>query len=471
MTRMRTLERGRVEVDDLVLKRLRHDLDGQAITPDDDPYDEARTIWNGMIDRRPALILRCTTPSDVTHAIRFAHEHRTLLSVRGGGHNVAGNAICDDGIVVDLSPMRTVEVDPERRRARVDPGCTLADVDAATQRHGLALSTGINSTTGISGLTLGGGFGWLSRSLGLTADNLVGADVVLATGETVRASSEDHSDLYWAIRGGGGNFGIVTSFDFRVHPVGPEVLAGLIVHPLDQAGPVLTAFRDAAKAAPEELTAMVILRKAPPLPFIPDTWHGREVLVMGLCHVGPHALGEQAIAPFRDIGRPIAAAVGAHQFVDWQQAFDPLLTAGARNYWKSHDLLGLYDGLILVAQDFASRLPSDESEILIAQLGGAVNRVAASATAYPHRETEFIMNVHTRWRDPGHDDRCVAWARELFNAAAPFATGGVYVNFLSRDEGDRVRAAYGHNYGRLMKLKAKYDPDNLFRMNQNVPPA
>jgi FAD/FMN-containing dehydrogenase len=331
---------------------------------------------------------------------------------------------------------------------------------------------GINSTTGVAGLTLGGGFGWLSRKHGLTVDNLLSADVVTAAGELVRASATEHPDLFWAIRGGGGNFGVVTSFEFRLHPVGPQVIAGLIVHPFTAAKAVLGEYRRLVAEAPDELCCWVVLRKAPPLPFLPQEVHGTEVIVLALCYAGDPVSGEKAVARFKAIGKPIADVVGPAPYAGWQTAFDPLLTPGERNYWKSHDFVELADGLTDELLDAVRRLPSPQCEIFVGHLGGAINRIPVGATAYPHRGVNFVMNVHTRWSSPAEDTACMTWARAFFNAAAPFATGGVYVNFMPDDEAQRVRSgAYGPNYDRLAKIKATYDPNNLFRMNQNVVPA
>jgi FAD/FMN-containing dehydrogenase len=368
--------------------------------------------------------------------------------------------------------MLSVRVDPAARTARVEPGARLADLDKETQAFGLATPVGINSTTGVAGLTLGGGFGWLSRKHGLTVDNLLSADVVTAAGDLVRASATDHPDLFWAIRGGGGNFGVVTSFEFRLHPVGPQVIAGLIVHPISAAKDVLREYRRLVAQAPDELCCWTVMRKAPPLPFLAKEVHGTEVLVLALCHAGDPAAGAKAVAPFKAVGKPIADVVGPAPYAAWQMAFDPLLTPGERNYWKSHDFIELTDPLLDVILNAVRTLPSPQCEIFIASLGGAVNRVAADATAYPHRDVNFVMNVHTRWSSPAEDKVCIDWARAFYDAAAPFATGGVYVNFMPADEAQRVRAgAYGPNYDRLARIKAKYDPTNLFRMNQNVAPA
>jgi FAD/FMN-containing dehydrogenase len=454
------------------LEAFRGGLRGQLCLPGEAGYDEARTIWNAMIDRRPAAVVRAAGAGDVLHAVRLAAQHGLLLSVRGGGHNIAGNAVCEGGLMLDLSGMAAVRIDAGARRARVEPGARLADFDREAQAFGLATPLGINSTTGIGGLTLGGGFGWLSRKHGLTVDNLIAADVVTAAGEIVRASATEHPELFWAIRGGGGNFGVVTSFDFALHPVGPQVIAGLIVHPCSAAPAVLREYRELVAKAPDELCCWVVMRKAPPLPFLPPEVHGTEVLVLALCHAGDLAAGAEAAAPFKAIGTPIADVVGPMPYAGWQAAFDPLLTPGARNYWKSHDFIELGDGLIDVLLDAVRRLPSPQCEIFIGHLGGAINRVPVSATAYPHRDVNFVMNVHTRWDVPADDAPCIAWTRARHEATAPFATGGVYVNFMPEDEAARVRAgAYGVNYDRLTRVKAAYDPKNLFRMNQNVTPA
>ncbi|TMA10812.1 MAG: FAD-binding oxidoreductase [Deltaproteobacteria bacterium] len=458
-------------VDKEAIKQLKSKVRGEVLLPSDPGYDEARTIWNAMIDRRPGVIVRCAGAQDVVQAVRSAREHGLTLAVRGGGHNIAGNAVCDDGLMIDLTPMKSVRVDRARRTARMGPGVTLGEFDREAQAFGLATPLGINSTTGVAGLTLGGGFGWLSRRFGLTIDNLTSADVVTAAGELVKASAAENSDLFWAIRGGGGNFGVVTSFEFRLHEVGPEVLSGLIVHPLDAARDVLRFYRDFITSTPEEFVCWFVLRKAPPLPFLPVDWHGKEILGLAVCYSGKIDEGERVAKPLRTFGRPLADVIAPTPFTAWQTVLDPLLTPGMRNYWKSHDFRELSDGLIDVFVDHARRIPDPQTEIAFAQLGGAVSRVPLEATAYTHRDAQFVLNVHGRWEDPAKDAKCIGWARELFRAAAPFATGGVYVNFLTQDEPDRVRAAYGANYDRLVGLKKKYDPENLFRVNQNIRPS
>ena len=468
---IRTLGGRDIVVPDDALERLRKYLRGRLLTRGDVGYDEARAVWNAMIDRRPALIAQCADTNDVVEAVRFARDSSLLTSVRGGGHNIAGNAVNDDGFVIDLSPMRSVIVDRAARTVRVGGGATLGDVDTATQEHGLATSLGVNSTTGVAGLTLGGGFGWLSRRFGLSSDNLRSAQVVTADGELVRASIDENPDLFWGLRGGGGNFGVVTSFEFALHAVGPTVLAGLIVHPLDDAKEVLRFFRSFAPETPDEFSALLVMRKAPPLPFLPTEWHGREVLVLAVCYSGDITDGERILKPLRQFGHPIADVIGPQPFAAWQTILDPLLTPGMRNYWKSHDFLGLDDGLIDVLTDFARRIPDPNSEILFAQLGGAVNRLTNSDSAYGRRDAQYLMNVHGRWADRSGDEKGIGWARGLFNAAAPYSTGSVYVNFLSSDDESRVRAAYGSNYDRLVALKNRYDPTNLFQVNQNIRPT
>ncbi len=471
-TKLRALDGTDEHVSDTAVKGLRGSLRGDLLAPGSSGYDEARSIWNGMIDRRPGLIARCAGAEDVREAVRFAADHGLLTSVRGGGHNIAGNAVAEGGFMIDLSPMNGVRVDPEARTADVGPGATLADLDGATQAHGLATPVGINSTTGIAGLTLGGGFGWLSRKHGMTIDNLLEAEVVTADGRTLRASEEENPDLFWGLRGGGGNFGVVTSFRFRLHEVGPDVLSGLVVYPNEEADRVLRAYREFVAEAPEDLAVWAVLRKAPPLPFLPEEAHGTDVLVLAFLYAGrDHAEGERLVEPLDGFGTVVGRHVGVQPYAAFQQAFDPLLTPGARNYWKSHDFTDLPDGLLDTVVEQARRMPSPQCEIFIGQVGGAFGRAAPEDTAYPHRDTEFVMNFHGRWEDPADDEGCTAWAREFFEATAPWASGSVYVNFLTADEGDRVRAAYGPNYDRLAALKAEVDPDNLFRMNQNIEPA
>jgi FAD/FMN-containing dehydrogenase len=443
---------------------------GDVLVPDSADYDEVRQIWNAMIDRRPALIARAGSPEDVVRAVKFARKHELIVSVRGGGHNIAGNAVCDGGLMIDLSPMKRVQVDPGARRAEVEPGCTLADFDAAAQAHGLAAPLGINSTTGVAGLTLGGGFGWLSRKHGMTVDNLLAVEMVMADGSQVRASAGENEDLFWGVRGGGGNFGIVTSFEFQLHPVGPQVLSGLIVFPFAEARSVLTQFARFTETMPDELNVWMVTRKAPPLPFLPAEVHGKEIVALALCYAGDPAQGERLIAPLRGFGKVHGEHIGVQPYVAWQQAFDPLLTKGARNYWKSHNFARLSDAAIDTIVEYAGKLPSPQCEIFIGTIGGRTTRVAPDAMAYSSRDAKYVMNVHGRWESAAEDERGIAWAREFFKKAEPFASPGAYINFLTQEEGDRVAFAYGPAFTRLVEIKKKYDPTNFFRMNQNIKP-
>jgi len=444
---------------------------GDLVLPGDAGYDDVRAIWNATVNRKPALIARCTRPEDVVQAVKFGRQHNLLVSIRGGGHNIAGNAVCDDGIMIDLSPMKSVRVDAKARRATVEPGCTLADFDAAAQAHGLATPLGINSTTGVAGLTLGGGFGWLSRKYGMTVDNLLSADVVTADGTRVRASETENADLFWGLRGGGGNFGIVTDFEFQLHPVGPDVLSGLIVFPFDQAKSVLTQFARFTETMPDDLNVWMVTRKAPPLPFLPASVHGKEMVALAICYAGDPTKGKKLIEPLRGLGKAHGEHIGVQPYTAWQQAFDPLLTKGSRNYWKSHNFSRLSDGAIGAIIEYAAKLPSPHCEIFIGTIGGQTGRVAPEAMAYSSRNANYVMNVHGRWESAAEDKRCIAWAREFFAKTQPFASGGAYINFLTQDETDRIAFAYGTTYNRLVELKKKYDPTNLFRMNQNIKPV
>jgi FAD/FMN-containing dehydrogenase len=443
-------------------------LGGQILYPDTPGYGDACKLWNAMIERRPALFARVATGDDVVRAVTFARKHGVLLAVKGGGHNIAGKALVDGAIVVDFERMKRVTVDPAARTARVEPGATLADVDRATQQHGLVVPTGVNSTTGIAGLTLGGGFGWTTRKFGLTIDNLRSVRLVTADGRALHVDRSHHPELFWAIRGGGGNFGIVTEFEFDLHPAGPEVFAGLVVHPFDDFANVVKSYERALAKAPDDLTCWVVLRKAPPLPFLPTEWHGREVVVLAMCYLGSRETAEAATAPFRSIGRPIADVVGPAPFAAWQQALDPLLTPGARNYWKSHDIASLDDASIEIVRKAIGALPTEECEVFFGHVGGAFTRVAPDATAWPNRAAHFAVNVHTRWREARDDARCVAWARRLYDDLAPHAMGSLYVNFIPDGDEARVTDAYGANYEKLVSIKRRFDPDNLFRANQNI---
>jgi FAD/FMN-containing dehydrogenase len=446
-------------------------LRGDLLSPARAGYDEARGLWNAMIDERPTLIARCAGVADVIAAVGFARENGLTVAVRGGGHNVAGLASADDGLVIDLSRMRAVHVDPEARTVRVQGGALWGDVDHETQAFGLATPSGVVSTTGVAGLTLGGGFGWLSRKYGLAADNLLSADVVTAEGELVKANDQENVDLFWAIRGGGGNFGVATSFEFRLHEVGPDVLFGPTVYRLEDAAEALRHYRDFAGGLPNECSVYADLLTAPPLPFLPETVHGTKVLFLPQFYAGDVEEGEEILRPLREFGDPVADAVAPTPYTQVQATFDPLVPKGARYYWKSHNLTAISDELIDTVVACADELPTTRSDILFHQLGGAINDRAPRATAYSHRDVEFVVTLGGLSEEQSEDEACIAWAREWHAALAEHVDGGVYVNFLSHDEGgDRLRAAFGENAERLRQIKTRYDPGNFFRRNHNIEP-
>jgi FAD/FMN-containing dehydrogenase len=453
------------------IQELRSRLRGPLLQPSDLGYDTARAIWNGMIDKRPALVARAQGAADVVAAVNFAREQGLALAIRSGGHNIAGTALVDGGLVIDLSGLRGIRVDPQARIAHAQPGLNWGDLDHETQPFGLAAPGGIVSTTGIAGLTLGGGFGWLSRKHGLTADNLRSVDIVTAAGQYRTASAIQNPDLFWAVRGGGGNFGVVTSFEYDLHPVGPTVMAGMILYPIDAARDVLRFYREYAAGAPDELGSAAFLRIAPPAPFLPKAIHGQPVVGIIVSYVGPVEAAVEWVGPLKSFGTPVADLITPKPFKQHQTLLDSGNPAGRRYYWKSDYLPGLSDAAIETAISFACRLSSPLSAVLVFQLGGAIARVPAAASAAPHREAAYVFNIQSSWTNAAETGRHVQWTREFWSAMRLFGTGGVYSNFLTADEGaDRTRAAYGASWDRLAALKARYDPSNLFRANQNIQP-
>jgi FAD/FMN-containing dehydrogenase len=450
---------------------LRGKFRGMILLPDNHGYEAARRIWNGMFDRKPAIIARCIGTSDVINAVNFAREHNLLLSVKGGGHNSAGKAVCDDGMMIDLSLMRRVLVDKHSKTAMVDGGCLLGDVDYETQLHGLAVSAGIVSHTGVGGLTLGGGFGWISRKHGFTIDNLISAEVVTADGRLLTVSAEENPDLFWGIRGGGGNFGIITSFMVRCAAIGTEVFSGMLIKKFEDAREYIRFHRDYVRKLPDEMTVWMVVRHAPPLPFLQTNVHGKMVVAVPFVWLGERDKGEELIKPLQEVTESHGEAIGMNPWVAWQAGFDGLVEPGARNYWKSHHLKGLSDDCIDTIIEFADKMPSDECEVFIPHMEGAPSRIPESDTAFAHRKTPFVLNIHTRWQNISDDDKCLAWAREFHSSTEGFAQG-VYVNFLS-DEGEtRVKDAYTEEvWQRLVQVKNKYDPNNIFKMNQNIKPS
>ena len=449
---------------------------GELLLPTSPGYDTARGIWNGTVDRHPACIARCTGVADVVAAVRFARDHDLEIAVRGGGHNVAGTSVCDDGIVIDLSAMRSVWVDPAGRTAWVQGGALWGDVDHETQAHGLATTGGIVSHTGVAGVTLGGGIGHIMRKHGLVVDNLLAAEVVTAEGSVVRASADEHPDLFWALRGGGGNYGIVTSFRFALHSVGPTVIAGPIFWAADDTADVLRFYREFAAEAPDELGSVVRLGTVPPMPGIPENLHWRPAIAIACCYAGAVEDGERAVRALRRFGTPLVDLVGPTRYVDHQSGIDSTVPHGWHYYWKSTNLAGLSDEVIDIVADHAYAASSPRSMAVMFHFGGAVARVPHDATAYAGRDVTHNIVIEAVWLPEESGSQAVvetAWARQFLEALQPHRAGGVYVNFLdSDDDSSRVREAYGEQtYRRLAEVKAKYDPDNVFHHNKNIRPG
>ena len=457
----------------LEITALTGHLRGRLLQPADAGYQDACKLWNGTIVRRPRMIVRPTGPADVMAAIKFARAQGLPISVRGGGHNVAGNALCDDGLAIDLSEMRGVRVDPERRVARVEGGATLGDVDHETQAHGLATPLGVVSRTGVGGLTLHGGLGFLARHHGLSCDNLIAADVVTADGRLVTADLKHNGDLLWALRGGGGNFGVVTSLEYQLHPVGPEVWVFIVMYPMDQATRVFKFFREYMPDAPDDLMAIAILWNSPHDESIPEAARNQPVVVLAGAHSGPFAEGERAVAPFRQVATPLVDFSGPMPFVSAQRLFDADYPDGRRYYWKSLFLDSLDDAAVTTLVDHAARRPSKISSIDIWALGGAIGREPAGGSAFSHRDRPYLLGIEANWEDADGDAGNIAWARGLFADMRRFSHGGMYLNFPGHtEEGDALlRQSFGASYGRLQTVKAKYDPDNIFRSTFNIAPA
>jgi hypothetical protein len=450
-------------IDEQAARHLRDAMTGPVLLPGEAGYDAARTVWNAMIDRRPAAIARCTTAADIQAAVLFAREHDLLVSMRGGGHNVAGSAVCDDGLMIDLSLMKGIQVDPRARTARAEAGVLWQEFDRATQPFDLATVGGVVGTTGVAGLTLGGGQGWLTGKHGLTCDNLLGADVVLADGTLLHASATENEDLFWALRGAGANFGVVSAFEYRLHQVGPRLLGGMVIHPAARVRDVLRFYREFAAGQPDELTTYAGILTSP---------DGQPVIAMIACYAGDLDAGERAVAPLRTFGSPLADTIGPMTYVEHQGVMTEGFPDRRLNYWKSGLTREISDAAIDVLTEYATTIPSPFSAIAIADTHGACLRVGAEETAYSHRDAPFDLVILSAWEDPAASDRNVAWTRALYTAISPHLSSGVYVNDLDRDETeDRVRSAYGVNYERLVSLKTRFDPTNFFRMNNNIKPT
>jgi FAD/FMN-containing dehydrogenase len=457
-------------LDESKLNELRGAFRGELVQPGDARYDTARRVFNGMIDRHPALIASCTGVADVVAAVQFARDNALLVAVRGGGHNVAGNAVCDDGLVIDLSSMKGIRVDPTNRWVEAQAGVTLGELDRETQLFGLATPSGMISTTGIAGLTLGGGVGWLMRQYGLTCDNLLSVDLVTADGHVLTASATENADLFWGVRGGGGNFGIVTAFRYRLYPV-TTVLGGLVFYPIAQAKDLLRTYRQLCATASEDLTTIASFVTLPADPSLPEELHHQIVLLVGVCHTGPADMAERDVAPLRTLAPPLLDGIGPMSYLALQTMYDASFPAGLQHYWRSAYLDDLDDIAIDALVDYAAAVTSPLTGIDVHLMGGAVTRVPADATAFGHREVPWLVNAYAIWTDPREVDRHMEWLRGL-SAKLRSRSRGIYVNFLA-DEGEAgVRAAYDAvAYERLVALKNEYDPTNLFRMNQNIKPT
>jgi FAD/FMN-containing dehydrogenase len=469
--RVRMLNGGELDLAQDVLNAWKSRLRGPVLTPADGGYEDSRTVWNSMIDRRPALVARCLGTGDVIECVRFARDHNLLLSMKGGGHNIAGLAVADGALMLDMSLMRGVWVDPSAGLARAQAGCVLGDVDRETQLHGLASVLGFVSLTGITGLTLGGGIGYLTRRWGWTSDTVVGMDLVTADGKLVRASTDENADLFWGLRGGGGNFGVVTGIDYELHRVGPEIVGGMVAWPASEAPRVLEFYRGFAEQAPPELTLVAIMRPAPPAPWLPKERHGTPIVAILACHSGDPAEGEKAVAAIKSFGTPIGDALMRRPYVQVQSMLDATQPKGRRYYWKSEYLPRIEPDLVEQVIEHASRIRSPHSAVILFQLDGALNRTGEDHSAVGNRDARYVLNIAGAWERPEDDEANIAWARDAWRDMRRHSTGGTYINFLTEDDGaERTEAALGGALERLARIKATWDPENVFRTNRNIKP-
>jgi len=458
-----------VERHQAVVSDLKRQLRGPLLQPGDPEFDAARSVWNAMIDRRPALIVRCTGVEDVVAGVNAARVHGLPLSIKGGGHNIAGLAVSDGGLMLDMSQLRGVQVDPARRVARAEPGCLLGDVDRETQAHGLAAVLGFVSATGCAGLTLGGGFGYLTRRFGWTSDNLASIELVTADGRVVRASEEDNRELFWGVCGGGGNFGVATSFEYKLHPIGPDIVAGAVAWRGEEAGSVLELYRSIVTEAPRELSCVASLRLAPPAPWIAKEVHGKPIVALFVCYTGRLEDADRVLAPIKGFGSPVGDILQRRTYVAQQSLLDATQPKGRRYYWKSEYLRSYEPALFTTAIEHASRILSPHSAILIFPIDGALNELPEDHSAVGNRDAVAVLNIAGSWERAADDQPNIAWARNAWRDLRQFSTGGTYINFLTEEEGDeRTRAAYRTNYPRLAQLKAIWDPGNLFHANKNI---
>jgi len=457
---------------DLDSSSFKKNLSGQLLTKDDKDYNEVRSIWNGMINKHPTLIARCKNSKDVALAVKFAREHNLLTSVRGGGHNVAGNAVCEGGLMIDLSLMNNISIDHKMKTAKIGPGCTLGNTDEATQKYGMVVPAGIVTSTGVAGLTLGGGFGWLSRKWGLTCDHLISTEVVTAEGEIIKVSSNEKPDLFWGVKGGGGNFGIVTSFEFNLRELGPEIAGGLILYKIEDTEKVLSFYHDYISTAPREITTVLVYRYCPPAPFIKEEFHGTPVFGIGALYAGNTDKGLEMLKPLKQFGSPIADVIAAKPFVVHQAMLDSGQPKGACYYWKSEYTKEIPSGLSEKFVEQTLNMSSKASIIAAFQLGGAISDIGEEDTAYSYRNAGYALNINTQWQNHSVPNEHIEWARKTQQYSEPFSMGSGYINFASADESqERVTATYGEEkFRKLVDIKRKYDPDNFFRLNQNIKP-
>jgi FAD/FMN-containing dehydrogenase len=469
---VKTRTNGEITLEEDTIRKFKESLRGELILAEDAGYNDARSIWNAMIDRRPALIARCLGVADVVTCVNFARERGVILSIKGGGHNIAGLAVCEGGLMLDMSRMRGVWVDPTMRTARAQAGCLLGDVDRETQVHGLAAVLGFVSNTGIAGLTLGGGFGYLTRRFGWTSDNILSMELITADGRVVRASDKENRDLFWGLCGGGGNFGVVTGFEYRLHAVGPEAIAGAIAWRAEYAGEVLEMLRTLMEQAPPELVCVAGLRIAPPAPWLSKDIHGKPIVALFICHTGQLTDGEKLVAPIKAFGTPVGDIVQRRPYVSQQSLLDATQPKGRRYYWKSEYLPKLQPELLAKTIGHAEAIASPHSAIILFPLDGALNRLPEDYSSVGNRDTAWVLNITASWEKVEDDKTNIEWARAAWRDLRSFSTGGTYINFLTEEEGDeRIHAAYGNNYERLVEIKSKWDPGNLFCMNKNIAPS
>ena len=467
-----TVEGQGIDLPQDVIANWRSRLRGPVLAPGDAGYEDSRTVWNAMIDRRPAMVVRCLGNADVIECVRFAREHELLLCIKCGGHNIAGLAVADGALMLDLSLMRGVWVDPNRRVAHAQAGCLLGEVDRETQVHGLATVLGFISLTGITGLTLGGGIGYLTRRWGWTADNVLAMDVVTAEGRLVRASDEENADLFWGLRGGGGNFGVVTGIDYMLHPVGPEIVGGAVAWPASEAPEVLDLYRTLSAEAPPELTLVTFMRPAPPAPWLPKEWHGKPIVGFLACHTGNPDAGERTVAPIKSFGKPIGDVLTRRTYVQMQSLLDATQPKGRRYYWKSEYLPRVESALCETIIEHAARVQSPYSAVTVFQMEGALNALDVGHSPVGNRDARHLLIINASWDQPADDAANIEWARRAWSDMRRFSTGGTYVNFLTEDEGaERTRAALGAALPRLAEIKTRWDPHNVFRTNRNVAPT